>query len=109
MSLAPDYDFFREAAKAAMSESGYRHNPWLYTAYWLVREIARASPETFAIARSALPTLLESLPAPGPLPDVNEMLRTATQANFLWYTKESVVVKVRTLGRLAAAVRPALA
>lgn len=109
VSLAPDYDFFREAAKAAMGESGYRQNPWLYTAYWLVREIARSAPETFAIARGDLPALIESVPAPGPLPEANEMLRTATQANFLSYTDERVSVKVRTLGRLAAAVRPALA
>ena len=109
VSLAPDYDFFREAAKAAMGESGYHHNRWLYTAYRLVREIARAAPDTFTVARDDLPALLQSLPAPGPLPDANEMLRTATQANFLSYTEESVFVKVRTLGRLAATVRPALA
>lgn len=109
VSLAPDYDFFREAAKAAMGESGYRQNPWLYTAYWLVREIARSAPETFGIARGDLPAVIESVPAPGPLPEANEMLRTATQANFLSYTDERVSVKVRTLGRLAAAVRPALA
>ena len=109
VSLAPDYDFFREAAKAAMGESGYRQSPWLYAAYWLVRKISRDAPDTFTVARSDLSALLESLPAPGPLPDANEMLRTATQANFLSYTDENVIVKVRTLGRLAAAVRPALA
>ncbi len=109
VSLAPDYDFFREAAKAAMGENGYRQNRWLYTAYWLVRKIARAAPDTFTVARDDLSALITSLPAPGPLPDANEMLRTATQANFLSYTGENVVVKVRTLGRLAAAVRPALA
>ncbi len=109
VSLDPDYDFFREAAKAAMGESGYRQNRWLYTAYWLVREIARAAPDTFTVARDDLSVLLKGLPAPGPLPDANEMLRTATQANFLSYTDENVFVKVRTLGRLAAAVRPALA
>ena len=109
VSLAPDYDFFRAAAKAAMGESGYHHNPWLYTAYWLVRKIACAAPETFTVALSDLPVLLKSLPAPGPLPEPNEMLRTATQANFLSYSAETVAVKVRTLGRVAAAVRPALA
>ena len=106
VSLAPDYDFFREAAKAAMGTKGYRQNRWLYTAYWMVREIARAAPETFSVARSDVSDLLKRLPAPGPIPEANEMLRTASQANFLSYTDETVTVKVRTLGRLSAAVRP---
>ncbi|WP_420635652.1 hypothetical protein [Candidatus Palauibacter sp.] len=109
VSLGRHYDFFRETAKAAMGENSYRHNRWLYTAYWLVRQIAQADSGRFAIRRDDLPDLMEKIPAPGMLPETNEMLRTATQANFLSYTDAEVSVKVRTLGRLAASVRPALA
>lgn len=109
MSLVTEYDFFREAARAAMGASGYHQSPWLYTAYWLIREITRCAPDTFTVALGDLSDLIERVPAPDALPDANEMLRTATQANFLTYDDDSVSVKVRTLGRLAAAVRPALA
>ena len=109
VSLASEYDFFREAAKAALGERGYRQNPWLYAAYWLVRQIATHAPESFRVARGDLPDLLDSIPAPGALPGANEMLRTATQANFLSYTDQEISVKIRILGRLVAAVRPTLA
>ena len=58
------------------------------------------------IPREEFPRMVENIPAPGPLPETEGILRTAGQANFVDHTNDSVTVKIRTLGRLAAAVRP---
>lgn len=109
MAMSMDYDFFRGNIKDAVSERGYRINPWLFAVYWVVREISRESPETLSISRSELADLLDRIPAPGPLPDQHEILRTASQANFLDHDDDRVGVRIRALGRLAAAIRPGLA
>ncbi len=109
MAMSMDYDFFRGNIKDAVSERGYRDNPWLFTVYWLVREISRENPGGLSISRSELPNLLDRIPAPGPLPDQHEILRTASQANFLDHDDNRVGVRIRALGRLAAAIRPGLA
>ena len=109
MAMSRDYNFFRETIKQAMSERGYHDNTWLFTVYWVLREISRCEPEDLSIPRNRLRSLMAGIPAPGPLLDPWEILRTATQANFLQYDEENIRVKIRTLGRLAAAVRPGLA
>ena len=109
MAISRDYNFFRETIKQAMSETGYHNNTWLFTVYWVLREISRREPEELSIPRDRLPDLMTRIPASGPLPDPWEILQTATQANFLQYHEEDISVKIRTLGRLAAAVRPGLA
>jgi hypothetical protein len=49
------------------------------------------------------------VPAGERLPDPEELLRSASLANFLERGRDAIAVKIRTLGRIAAAVRPALA
>lgn len=109
MAMSQDFAFFRHAIEQAMSERGYHDNPWLFTVYWVLQAISRSAPDDLSVPRSSLPDLLNRIPAPGPLPDHLEILRTATQANFLQCSEEDVGVKIRTLGRMAAAIRPALA
>ena len=109
LAMSPDYNFFREAIKQAMSQQGYEHNTWLFTVYWVLREIGRESPTSWSIPRNRLPGLMSRISAPGALPDPLEILRTATQANFLRHDEEEISVKIPTLGRLASAVRPGLA
>ena len=104
MAMSGDYSFFRETIKQAMSGRGYQNNRWLFTVYWVLREISRRDPENMSIRRDGLPDLMTRISAPGELDDPWEILRTATQANFLQYNENQVGVKVRTLGRLAAAV-----
>ena len=108
MAMSRDYDFFREAIKQGMGAHGYKDNRWLFTVYWVLREISLGNPEELSISQSELPQLVERIPAPGPLPDANEILRTASQTNFLHFDNQRVSVKIHTLGRLAAAVRPGL-
>ena len=109
MAMSIDYSFFREAIKQAMSERGYKNNRWLFTVYWVLREISRRDPESLSIPRDRLHAVMARIPAPGELDDPWEVLRTATQANFLQYNEEEIGVKIRMLGRLAAAIRPGLA
>ena len=108
MAMSGDYSFFREALTQAMSERGYRSNRWLFAVYWVLRKISRRDPEGLSIPKDGLHNVMETIPAPGPLGDPWDILRTATQANFLQYNEDEVGVKIRMLGRLAAAVRPGL-
>ena len=105
--LSPDYDFFRNAAQGAMSPQGYRRNPWLFTAYWVMRELSNGSGQQ-RIERAGFPELLHRIPVPQgePAPDGNDTLRSASQANFLSYDDDWVRVGIPILGRIAAAVRP---
>ncbi len=106
--LSPDYDFFRHAAAEAMSAPGYWANPWLFTAYWVLRELSNDESSEFRVERAGFPELMRRIPVPQgePVPDFNETLRSASQANFLSYDDDWVRVRIPTLGRIAAAVRP---
>ena len=107
MLLSPDYKLFRKAATEAMSVQGYRDNPWLFTAYWVLRELSNNGVGEFRVERSGFPDLMGRIPIPQgePVPDC-EILHSASQANFLSYDDEWVRVRIPTLGRIAAAVRP---
>lgn len=109
--LSPEYDFFRQAAAAALSEQGYRDNPWLFEVYWVLRELSSANSGVFSVSRADFQEAASHIPIPkgGHPPDCSELLRTASQANFLSHDDHQVSVRIRALGRIAAAVRPALA
>ena len=106
--LSSDYRFFRQAAAEAMSAQGYRQTPWLFTAYWALRELSNHGVGGFRVERSGFPELMARIPVPQgePAPDCNDILQSASQANFLSYDDEWVRVRIPTLGRIAAAVRP---
>lgn len=108
--LSPEYDFFRQAAAAALSQQGYRDNPWLYEVYWSLRELSSASSGTFSVSRGEFEEVVGRIPIPkgGRPVDCSDLLRTASQANFLFHDEQQVRVRIRALGRIAAAVRPAL-
>ena len=108
MMQSPDYSFFRGAASEALGRLGYESNNWLFAVYWVVRELCKTGGTQMMVSREEMPRIMKNIPAPGPLPEADEILRTASQANFLNYTDDRVWVKIRTLGRLAAVVRPAL-
>ena len=109
--LSPEYDFFRQAAAAALSEQGYRDNPWLFEVYWVLRELSSAISNAFGVSRTDFQEVAGRIPVPkgGCPPDCSVLLRTASQANFLSHDDRYVRVRIRTLGRIAAAVRPGLA
>ena len=109
--LSREYEFFRQAESSALSEQGFRDNPWLFEVYWILREFSGGKRVTFRISRTHFQEVAKRIPVPkgGCLSDSSVLLRTASQANFLSYDNRSVNVRIRTLGRIAAAVRPALA
>ena len=109
--MSPEYVFFRQAAVSALSEQGYRDNPWLFSAYWVLRKLSTGNSSAFRLSRTDFREAIKRIPIPkGSSPiDSSEILRTASQANFLAHDDRNVSVRVRTLGRIAAAVRPALA
>lgn len=108
--LSPEYNFFKQAAASALSEQGYRDNPWLFAAYWVLRELSGDISNAFRVSRTDFQETSSRIPVPAGerTPDCSEVLRTASQANFLSYDDRNVNVRIRTLGRIAAAVRPAI-
>ena len=108
--LSPDYEFFRNAASQAMSMKGYRSNRWLFATYWILRQIAVEAPETYSVDWGDFRELMTRIPRPdgGALPHWSDVLRNASQANFLTHDDNEVRVRIRTLGRIAGAVQPAL-
>ena len=108
--LSHEFDFFRDAAEGALSEQGYRSNPWLFGVYWVLREVSRRNSRTFRISQKDFQDVTSRIPIPegGRPVDCSALLRTASQANFLSYNRRDVSVPIRTLGRIVAAVRPAL-
>ena len=105
------YRFFRKAAAEAMSERGFRSNSWLFAAYWIIRRLSSDRADRFAAPLAGLDELTRKIPVPAGerLPDPDELLSSASLANFLERDRDAVAVKIRTLGRIAAAVRPGLA
>ena len=65
MAMSRDYDFFRETIKQAMGTRGYKDNRWLFTVYWVLREISRSNPEDLSISRSELNPSLGGDSGPG--------------------------------------------
>ena len=106
-----EYEFFRRGAAEAMSERGFRTNPWLFATYWLLRRLSSGKENGFGAPDADFETLTRGIPVPaeGRLPDTAGILRSASQANFLRSDGDAVSVKIRTLGRIASAVRPGLA
>lgn len=110
VELSRDYEFFRQAASQAMSQFGYQANPWLYAAYWLLRLIGIEAPGRFRVSYNDFENLVDQIPTPDGAKRFTsaELVRSASQSNFLSYEKRWVNVRIRTLGRIAVAVRPAL-
>ena len=106
-----EYEFFRQGAMEAMSGRGFRTNPWLFSAYWILRELSNGGAENFGTQEAGFEELTRRIPVPTGkhLPEPAEILRSASQANFLNRDGHTVSVKIRTLGRIASAVRPGLA
>ena len=109
IELSQEYEFFRNAAADAMSLRGFQTNPWLYTTYWTIHLLSnRRGVGQFRAGMADFRRLTRRIPVPGGgiLPSWTEILRTASQANFLSQQNDDVNVRVRTLGRIAATVRP---
>ncbi|MCY3687882.1 MAG: hypothetical protein OXG90_02735 [Gammaproteobacteria bacterium] len=108
MLLSNDYEFFRKAASSAMSTNGFKSNKWLYIIYWIMRLLSKSKSKYQDKDISSFKRLYKRIPIidGGEMPSSEEILRTATQANFLSYDGSRIKVKIRTLGRITSAVNP---
>ena len=92
-----------------MSERGFKTNPWLFATYWILRNLSNDEENGFRAPTADFERLTQGIPVPTGGLDLAGILRSAAQANFLRNDGEAVSVKIRTLGRIASAVRPGLA
>ena len=109
--LSREYEFFRRGAAEAMSERGFETSPWLFATYWILRTLSNDDENGIRLPTADFGGLTRGIPVPtgGRLPDPAEILRSASQANFLRRDGDAVSVNIRILGRIASAVRPGLA
>lgn len=108
MLLSSDYEFFRKAASSAMSINGLKSNRWLYTIYWIMRLLSKSRSKNKEKSVTEFKRMYKRIPIVegDELPSSEEILRTATQANFLSFDGSKIKVKIRTLGRISSAIRP---
>ena len=107
------YDgFFEGRATNALSPQMGVADPWLYTVYWILRLISQQNSDAFCVDWQGFEGLMSKIPSlpETELPGPRTVLSTAAKANFLSYDpeRETVSVKIRTLGRIAAGVEPRL-
>ena len=108
VGMSKEYDFFREVAAEALGSRAQKRRPWLHATYWTLRLLSENRGDAFRVGRPDFSMLTSRIPVPDgtPAPDSSEILRTASLSNFLTYDDNWVCVKIRTLGRIAATVRP---
>jgi hypothetical protein len=97
------YEMFKRAAADHLSPMGRRQHPWLHSVYSALRGLVLESPDTFSMPLSDFLALAER-DCIGMSPE--DLLSTASRANFLTIDSEVVRPRIRILGRIAAAVRP---
>jgi hypothetical protein len=96
----PHFEFFRYAASEHLSADGRRSDPWLSTAYRSLREIALSSPQTMSISADDLASVVARA---GTEVDSNDLIATASRANFLSISDDGLVrPRIPILARIAA-------
>jgi hypothetical protein len=103
------YSFFREAVAEATSRDCKAYSPWLFSVYSLLRALGRASPESLSISVDDFAGLFDRLKLPSLGFSAEELLGSASQANF--FDEEGGVVRARIplLARIAAVSTPRVA
>jgi hypothetical protein len=97
------YEMFKRAASDHLSQAGRITDPWLHSVYSAMRGLALWSPESFELPLDDFLILAER-DCTGMSPQ--ELLSSASRANFLTFDENAVRLRIRLLGRVAAAVRP---
>jgi hypothetical protein len=99
----PNYDLFTNWVTRHLSPLGRKSDPWLHSVYSALRAIVLCSPDSLALSLDEYTAML----APdcvGTSPQ--ELLSTATRANFLTFSDGIVRPRIPLLARIAAAVTP---
>ncbi|MBF6302054.1 hypothetical protein IU459_31585 [Nocardia amamiensis] len=96
------YEMFRKAAADHLSPVGREKEPWLHAVYSVLRNLVLSSPESFSVPHHQFVELAERT---GDLVSPEDLLSTASRANFLVHQDGMVRPRIPLLGRIAAAVR----
>lgn len=97
------YEMFRRAASDHLSPSNRDKEPWLHAVYSVLRNLVLSSPDTFSLSHNEFVELAERT---GDLVPPEDLLSTASRANFLVFEDGIVRPRIPLLGRIAAAVTP---
>lgn len=105
LAQEPAYAFFREAVAEATSPDCRAYAPWLFCVYSLLRAVGRDSPDTLSMSPAGLADLFRTmhLDSLGFSPD--ELLGSASQANFFEEAGGAVKARIPLLARIAAVSR----
>lgn len=98
-----NYDFFKGAVAKHLSPLGRKSDPWLHSVYSALRAIVLMSPDTLELSLDDY-TELVAPDCAGTSPQ--ELLSTATRANFLVLQDGVVRPRIPLLARIASAVTP---
>lgn len=98
------YEMFRKAATDHLSPLGRETEPWLHAVYTILRNLVLSSPNTFSVSLDQFTELAERT---SDLVSPEDLLSTASRANFLIHEAGLVRPRIPLLGRIAAAVRTA--
>jgi len=102
LSRAHDYDFFRDSIiRDALSVNARSDSPWLHMVYRCLFQIATRSPREMMCTLAVFAEICERIGVRGMSP--NELLTTASSANFFAFNHSHVWPKIRILARLCAA------
>lgn len=104
VSESNEYVFFREAAAEAMSSDGRTANPWLFAIYSVVQAIGRRYGGS--CSRDQLDHIVREIGAEELGLSSSDILRTATQSNFLVVHADVVKPRIRLLGRITTNAVP---
>ncbi len=97
------YEMFRRAAADHLSPLGRTTEPWLHSVYSVMRVLVLSSPTNFSVP---LGQFIELAERTSDLVPPEDLLSTATRANFLVHEGGQVRPRIPLLGRIAAAVQP---
>jgi hypothetical protein len=107
LTVADDYQFFRQAASEAMSDNARVSTPWLHAIYKVLHEIGRESPDSFSVSIDQFEELCNRILGDHQLLP-GDILRSGVRANFLSHEDDIVRARIPLLARIAACSRPAL-
>ena len=99
----PHYFFFRGIASEHLSVLGRETEPWLGAVYGALRSIGLDSSESLAIS---LDDFTRNVARDTQRVDPDELLATASRANFLEFDQNTVRPRIPLLARIAASVVP---
>jgi hypothetical protein len=103
VSTAPEYMLFRQIVSQALADGA--ENPWLHAVYTCLRYFGESRSASMLMTREAFESLVANVVAPQHGYTADQLLSTASLANFLVFDHGSVQPRIRLLAKIAAVCR----